>query len=285
MSLDSGQARMTYLSASLNYYQPRFNRVFKQNLCYNHFMSEDLFESYARTPFNKPLIETEDEWNTFLRFKRRERDKVVRARFPIEKNEAGAYAVAEEIAEHAKGDRLIKELQERYGIAVPRVDTVVGYYARPEDKIGNFGKKFPGEPYIFKIVDRIYGKSLDRIHLSRKGARKAQAKFDQFYVALANYAWDKHQNGEEGLVDMFHGNNEQFMYGRRKGETEDRIFLVDVDPFVHPFNKDPKDVGRTFDILDHMLLNAEGKIGLTLNSAREKLQQYREALPAIQTNT
>ncbi|HUX35625.1 MAG TPA: hypothetical protein VMV71_01170 [Candidatus Paceibacterota bacterium] len=114
-----------------------------------------------------------------------------------------------EIATTMKG--LLKELNDDYGIAVPEVRNVVG-----EIK----GAMVPRK--MFVITDKVIGKRLWELPRS-----EAIDKMNEFYLKIFKYLEDAYRYKKKFITDI---NSDQVMYGRKEGESSDKIYWVDVEP-------------------------------------------------------
>lgn len=122
-----------------------------------------------------------------------------------------------EIAKSAKA--LFEELSDDYGIAVPEVTNVLG------------GGNTRGGKTMFVIADKIIGKNLWELPPS-----EAVSKFNEFYLKTFKYLEDAYRYEKPFLLDIA---AMQAMYGHRKGESSDRIYFVDTDPFLERENIHP----------------------------------------------
>lgn len=139
-------------------------------------------------------------------------DKFVRAekldRFPIEK------------FQDAK--TIFEELENRYNIAVPKMDFVVG--------------KEYGSDKMFTLVDKIEGKNILDI---RRFEENDKEELEKFFSGMATYYYDILQNGGKYWLDF---GSDQFVFGHRKGESVNRVWLVDVEPYVREHDKKNKEI-------------------------------------------
>ena len=166
------------------------------------------------------------------------------------------------VLEFKEGIRDIRELSERYGIALPAFEFVIG--ERSEDKIN-----------IFTVIDKIYGKSLVSIE---KFSPEAKDELDKFYSSMAQYYFDKYKRGGSYFWDF---KNSQFVYGHKKGEKEDKVYMVDIEPRSDKHGEQD----NSFDILmraDNVLTDALGagkrfdgvvKFDKTINTFKQNLEE------------
>ena len=107
--------------------------------------------------------------------------------------------------------RLLIELNDDYGIAVPEVRNVLGE---------NKNSLVPVR--MFVITDKVIGKRLWELP-----RHEAVVKINEFYLKMLKYLEDAYRFKKPFITDI---NSGQAMYGRRKGEDSDRIYWVDVEP-------------------------------------------------------
>lgn len=108
--------------------------------------------------------------------------------------------------------KLFKELEEKYGIPTP-VDFLIG-------------KNKEGDKVVYSIVDKIAGRNLEEVEPSVEVITKS----DALYASVAKYFFDKSNEGGPYLCDI--NNPSQFVYGRKHGEQEDKVYLVDTDLYI-----------------------------------------------------
>lgn len=185
-------------------------------------------EINRHSPFKKPLVDIDitnpksDYWN-FYGIERLQ-DKIVRVRRGIE----------EDIERYAKGKLHFDELRDNYGIHVPRMQTIAVKAKR-------------WDVLFYTVTDRVYGTNLQTFS---PATQVTKDKLDQCFASLAQRFIDVEQNGGTYLID-FSNPWEMFMYGRREGETEDNVYLVDIDPSIAVHEKDDD---SQFDLLQTVKL-------------------------------
>lgn len=157
-------------------------------------------------------------------------------------------------------------MREIYGIKTVSMDYVVGQNEK-------------GELKLFTIVDRINGENLKDIKILPTEAKK---EFDSIYAALAQHYLDAYINKNDYWRDSA---NRQFVYGRKYGEKEDHVYLVDVDPEINVYDEQGE---REFNeelfyclekICEDMLM-VEQKFNspLKLSQSREKFAEIIEKI-------
>lgn len=142
------------------------------------------------------------------------------------------------IANFKEGINDIRELNEHYGIALPTFEFVLG--KKSNDRIN-----------MFTVIDKIEGESLEQI---KKFSPEAKDKLDTFYSSMAQYYFDKLKNGGSYFWDF---KNQQFVYGHKKGEKENKIYMVDIEPRSDESDNEGNALGilgRLSDVLDDAFL-------------------------------
>lgn len=138
-------------------------------------------------------------------------NKVIRAESFGELNER--YDNKIEIIELTKiAKKLFNELEEKYGIFTP-TDFLIG-------------KNKEGDKVVYSIVEKIEGRNLEEAELSTEVITKSET----LYASVAKYFFDKSHEGGLYLCDI--NNPSQFVYGRKHGEQEDKVYLIDTDIYI-----------------------------------------------------
>lgn len=127
--------------------------------------------------------------------------------------------VKKSVAKFVRGMNVFHKLESRYGVYVAGLDVVVG-------------KNEKGRPKFFTVVDKVDGKNMWQ--LSRL-SDEAVAEFDKFCSAMAQYYFDVWKEGGDYWWDIF---GEQIVYGHKKGEENDEVYIVDLDPKYSTHAKD-----------------------------------------------
>lgn len=159
-------------------------------------------------PFRVPLVDSGYEKgpsNNLKMFEGRD-DKVVRINPDIT---AGKYQ--EKAKELSEAKAHFQELTTKYGIRVVDMDFIIG-------------KNEEGKPVVYTIVDNIKGSNLEE---ASQFPAELKTEMDDFFYSLGIYYADKFNTKTKYLADL---RNAQFVYGHKLNETDDHIYLVDVDP-------------------------------------------------------
>lgn len=164
-------------------------------------------------------------------------------------------SIGEIVLRYSKGRELVYELRD-YGIATPDFDIIIG-------RNGNEAKT------AFVVVDKIEGTSL---------FEAPRRELEKFFLSMIKYFKDKYEKREPFLWDL---KDEQFLYGRKKGDSQNHIYLVDTDPQFCEYSE-KLEFGSTkfldsLDNLDKMIKDAEVKYG------GEKFEMVREKVKVLKS--
>lgn len=111
------------------------------------------------------------------------------------------------------GQKLYGELKSNYGIDAP-VEFLAGKDSRNND-------------VIYGIVDKIDGVDLGNSTFDSK----ISLEVENLYEKIAQYYLDK-MSVEDGLYLADINNPSQYVYGKKKGDVEPHIYLVDTDLYI-----------------------------------------------------
>lgn len=147
--------------------------------------------------------------------------------------------------------KLYEELETKYNIPTP-----VRFF---------IGKDATGKEVVYSVVDKIEGTNLGNVERSSEVA----AQTEILYTSIAKYFFDKLQEGGYYLTDI--NSPRQYVYGRKSGEQEDKIYLVDTDVYL-----DNSQIGiyQTVDWLMRHLSGMEEDMNKRFDAAREYLTQF-----------
>lgn len=226
---------------------------------------QDLF---PMTPFREPLKET--EYRSEIKELKSRPDKLVRESFGItfrgSRTKINRENLNRYIEKFLKGKKLFARLRETYGIKIVSMDYVIGQ----NDK---------GDLKLFTIVDRIDGENLKDVKILPAEAKK---EIDSTYAAMAQHYLDAYKNKSDFWRDP---SNRQFVYGRKYGEKENHVYLVDVDPEINVYGEQEE---REFneDLFfclekvceDALMVEKKFKSPIKLSQSREKLMEVVDAL-------
>ncbi len=166
---------------------------------------------------------------------------------------------------------LFARLTTQFGINVVKHDFVVG--PNPDA---------PDNPIYYIVSERIEGSNLKLKQYSPEEKSAAYEKLETLYCSLAEYLWDVYQNGGwmADLFDPERSGNLQFVWGKRQEETEDKIWLVDIDAktnFTHP--RFHNHLSEGIPALSKIIEESETKLGVRLERARHKIFQFLDSIP------
>lgn len=210
-------------------------------------------------PFKNPLMRTikstslEDK---FIGTLEEHPEKVIRTR---------AYEINNTIIDrHRDVKKMFDNMRTNYGIHIPEMEFVIGPSPKTKDEI-----------IVYTVVNKIHGNSLNNLH-ETINSDEARVKIDNCLTSMVQYYWDVEKNGG-WYVNDFTNLGELFMYGRRAGETEDNIWLVDVDlpNFFH--TKDPDNPQGTLAWkINQFYSYFSSKIELP--NTKDKFREYLESI-------
>lgn len=189
-------------------------------------------------------------------------EKIVRAIFTTA-------TVEEEVQKQKRGRALLLEYANRYHVAIPSFDVVIG-----EDEEG-----YPYGETVYTVVDRIYGKVFEEILADPFEVKKMAPEIDELLSKQIIYWKDKFEAQEEFLWDL-HEN--QFMYGRRVGEDTDQFYLVDIEPRYRKADREAENVHFLFKILFYKrdsIHRIESAGGIKLSKTRDQLTAFLTSMP------
>lgn len=179
-------------------------------------------------------------------------NKVIRKESFDELNER--YNNKIEIIELTKvAKRLFDELAGKYNILVA-ADFLIG-------------KNKEGGKVVYSIVDKIDGGNLEEVELSTETATKAEV----LYASVAKYFFDKSHEGGLYLCDI--NNPSQYVYGRKNGEQEDKIYLIDTDIYI---SNSRAGMYLVVNWLTRHMSGVEKHFKIKFEKAREYIRQFVE---------
>ncbi|HEU0085551.1 MAG TPA: hypothetical protein VFQ59_01160 [Candidatus Paceibacterota bacterium] len=160
-----------------------------------------------------------------------------------------------ELIENAK--KLYKELGEKYGIVAP-VDFVTS-------------KNGDGKDIVCVVTDKVEGQSLEKVEKSEVFVNQVTA----LYSAVAKYFLDKSKTGELYVWDI--NGESQYIYGKKSGDKEDQIYLIDTDIWL---SRSENDMYLSFYWLARHMSGLENKLGVKFTEARNNINEFlNQSLP------
>ncbi len=154
-----------------------------------------------------------------------------------------------ELVEDAR--RLYRELQDEYTINAP-----VKFYT---------GNDIDNNQVVYSVVDKIEGKHFDKVQISDEFVSKAEG----LYASVSRYFLDKQNDDGLHLWDIC--GQSQYVYGRRSGEQEDRIFLIDTDIWL---SKSKAGLYLCVEWLTRHMTGVEGHLKVKFIEARDNIAQF-----------
>lgn len=173
----------------------------------------DSQEVFYNVPFNAPLYDLGGKYTTtFIGGLRGNEEKIVRI-LP----ENGTPENYRNLSKKCK--KMYQELTQR-GINVIGFDFVIG------------NEPFTAErkPALFVIADKVNGVELDKLEPTDVNLSLFLGQLKSLFTNLIDYHFDLAISGKEYLADIH--SSEQYMFGKKKGDFQDRIYLVDIDPYT-----------------------------------------------------
>ena len=146
---------------------------------------------------------------------------------------------------------LYKELEEKYGIVAP-VD-----FATSKD---NHGKDV-----VCVITDKIEGQNLEKVENGEEFVNKVE----KLYSAVAKYFLDKSKDGGLYIWDI--NGESQYIYGKKLGDKEDKIYLIDTDIWL---SKNKNDMYLSVYWLARHMSWLESKLGVKFTEARNSINEF-----------
>ncbi len=162
----------------------------------------------------------------------------------------------EELA-HA-GKKLFDELQKVYKIEAP-VRFVVG----TDEK----------ETVVYSIADKIQGKTIENYEFNEENKENFTKELGILYFSWIKYLADKYKNNEPFLWDITE--NRQYIYGKKKGDQNERLYLVDVD--IEYINN------RTF-LFDSLnsasdsIIDTEQRLGIKFENVWQEIDKFLDLI-------
>jgi len=120
-----------------------------------------------------------------------------------------------EIQNQAKEE--FEELNDKYGVSVAPFE-----YKTVRDEETN-------ENVLYCISEKIHGENLIT-KLKEKEFSNRIGDVEKWLISLTDYFKDKYREGNHYLGDVANIGN--YIYGHRKDETEDKLYLIDTEPVL-----------------------------------------------------
>src|SRR3990167_2361822 len=231
---------------------------------------EELEKAGVKPSFKEKLVDFPEGYSMSLKQLENNPEKIVKIsrkeniyRFSPKNNPVESPESLEIIK---KSKEHYEELINKYGIAVTPFEYAIDM--DEEEK----------EPVLYSVSDKIYGDNLL--------TKVKECKFDEnikevedLLIALTNYFEDKFYNDNYYLEDV--GNLSNYMYGHRKGENKDRIYLVDIEPVLSDLNSLEKRkhfYSRMKESFYPHIEYAEKEMGVNLTDVRKEYSDFIEGV-------
>lgn len=154
--------------------------------------------------------------------------------------------------------KLYKDLEEKYGILAP-VDFITS-------------KDSNGKDIVCSITDRIEGKHLSEVNKSEEFLDKTE----KLYTSVSKYFLDKFKEG--GLYVWDINGESQYIYGKKLGDKEDKIYLIDTDIWL---SKNKDDMYLSVYWLARHMSWLEHNLGVQFQGARNNIIEFiNQPLPS-----
>jgi hypothetical protein len=209
-------------------------------------------------PFNSELSPSEFISDTTrLQELKNNPDKVVRS----EDLSEVAESIDRAIVKYSKAKALLDALGNKYNVAVPKFDYVLGE--------GQDGQR------MYTVVDKVIGKGLDTKIADQDFTEEEVEKLEELYLNLVHSLADIYISKKDYLKDIY--KNFQFVYGHTARSNEDKYYLVDIGPEIYSLRPDDSESEHDFSfVVNNFAKNirkAEKNVGKKFNRVRERLQE------------
>ncbi len=146
--------------------------------------------------------------------------------FKVEKGRSATQSAIE----YAKiGNELFKELANKYHIRQPEIMFFVGKDAEDEVSVYTASNIIEGNGLESQII------ALGKDSLAPEDKNNLLLELDKLYVSMLDYYYDIiktfNSGGKRYLWDI--GHVRQYMYGKKKGDDINHIYLIDFDPYFY----------------------------------------------------
>lgn len=199
------RAQFWHLLGSLNFW---YNNQMYENLNFNKESEKSLFSKLTPSDLNKG--------ETDRRFYQYHNDPSKIIRIDSFDDITERY---DNIADPTRvvdlGKKLFSEIQMKYDIKVS-AEIILDKDEKNKDA-------------VFIITDKIEGLSLEESLAD--GSPEFFKKLETLYVSISKYYLGKLNSKEAHLADL--NNMSQYIYGKKKGDTEDTIYLIDTDLYLN----------------------------------------------------
>jgi len=146
--------------------------------------------------------------------------------FKVEKKRSATQSAVE----YAKiGNELFKELADKYHVRQPEIMFFVGKDAEDEISVYTASNIIEGNRLESQII------ALGKDSFDLEDENNLLLELDNLYVSMLDYYFDIikafSSGGKRYLWDI--GHVRQYMYGKKKGDDINHIYLIDFDPYFY----------------------------------------------------
>lgn len=142
-------------------------------------------------------------------------------------------------------------------------------------------KEYDGKAYILTL--KVTGKTLDEV-LAGGADEVIIARVDDLWAKLIAYRVDCHDQGKPCAEDIYTA--DQYMIGTINGDSEERLWLVDLGQWtIEPSKPGSEDI-YTEDIEDlaYNVLDIEERVGRPMQNSRRILEEVAKTVPPGRAN-
>lgn len=185
-------------------------------------MNELPEEQYSE-PFNEPLI-TSDFSRRIRMFKDNPELVVKETEFDNKNNNENLENIPKRLTDERK---LCEDICREYDIATPNIYYLLGESSSLEKK-----RSPDSKISVYQIKDNVHGLILSDLppnSFNKAETIEFREEAEKLLITLSQYMMDTAKKGGQWLHDIFY--SRQWVYGKRKGETKNRMYLIDVDDF------------------------------------------------------
>ena len=213
----------------------------------------------SHSPFKEELVSSEFKRNRIKKFIS-DPEKIVR----IHSTGAPLEVLRKEIE---IGKTIFEDLRNIYHVPIPNFEFVIGPYINEEI------------PFAYTWIERVHGENLAGITFSAEQKERAKNQLDALYSSLVQYFRDAYEEKRTYLSDVT--KPEQYVYGKRRSDSQDSVYLVDLDYFRNNDFSTADSYEAFFNNARWLyfdIKNMEKKVGIPLNNA---IQRFREFIASV----
>ena len=122
----------------------------------------------------------------------------------------------EAVALAAKSNKMVEELQNKYGLTMPKFSRIIG-------------KDQEGKIVVYTVVEKIHGENITEKDWNEEEKIEISNQIEKELLSLLEYFKDKYHDKGEFLMDIARAR--QFMYGMKKGDKTPQVYMVDIEAY------------------------------------------------------